>query len=89
MRFPINTTKLYCYSIIIFLVCYHRNIKFKGPYTINSEQRTIHHTYLDTIGRPVVVVNKDNLVEQHIADFEVQWTLLHGIINYCGFLVEL
>ena len=63
------------YSIILLLDCYHRNIKFKGPYTINSEQRTIHHTYLDTIGRPVVVVNKDNLVEQHIADFEVQWAL--------------
>ena len=53
------------------LYCYHRNIKFKAPYSMGNERRSIHHTYLDTIGRPVVVINKDNLVEHHIADFEV------------------
>lgn len=30
-----------------------------------------HRTYLDTVGRPVVVATKENLVEQHIVDFEV------------------
>lgn len=34
-------------------------------------KRELHYTYLDTIGRPVVVVQKSNLVEQHIQDFEV------------------
>ena len=50
---------------------YHRNIKFNSPYPMDNERRVVHHTYLDTIGRPVVVINKNNLVEQHIADFEV------------------
>ena len=33
--------------------------------------RELHFTYLDTVGRPVVVAHKTNLVEQHIQDFEV------------------
>lgn len=61
--------------------CYHRNIKFKAPYGMDNERRTIHHTYLDTIGRPVVIINKNNLVEQHIADFEVEWAL-YRVMNY-------
>ena len=32
---------------------------------------TLHHTYLDTVGRPVVQFRKQNLVEEHIQDFEV------------------
>jgi len=31
----------------------------------------LHFTYLDTVGRPVIVVRKSSLVEQHIQDFEV------------------
>jgi len=31
----------------------------------------LHFTYLDTVGRPVIVAQKTNLVEQHIQDFEV------------------
>ena len=36
-------------------------------------KRELHHTYLDTVGRPVVVAQKNYLVEQHIQDFEVQY----------------
>lgn len=50
-----------------------QNIKFKAPYLMDNERRMVHHTYLDTIGRPVVVINKNNLVEQHIADFELSY----------------
>lgn len=35
-------------------------------------KRELHFTYLDTVGRPVVVAHKTNLVEQHIQDFEVK-----------------
>ena len=30
-----------------------------------------HSTYLDTSGRTVIVTHKNNLVEQHIQDFQV------------------
>lgn len=49
---------------------------------MDNERRMVHHTYLDTIGRPVVVINKNNLVEQHIADFEVGWALVEVINHY-------
>jgi len=65
------TVTLYNKLLLSSLICYHRNIKFKAPYAMDNERRTMHHTYLDTIGRPVVVISKNNLVEQHIADFEV------------------
>lgn len=43
----------------------------KAPFAMKEGKRELHYTYLDTIGRPVVVVQKSNLVEQHIQDFEV------------------
>lgn len=47
--------------------------------------RELHFTYLDTVGRPVVVAHKTNLVEQHIQDFEVcivyhkKWQLIRPL----------
>ena len=38
---------------------------------MDKGNRELHFTYLDTVGRPVVVAHKTNLVEQHIQDFEV------------------
>ena len=49
----------------------HRNIVLKAPYSVQEQPREVLHTYLDTVGRPVVVATKSNLVEQHIVDFEV------------------
>jgi len=48
---------------------------------MDGEEHSLHYTYLDTIGRPVVVITKNNLVEQHIADFEV-WYAVIGVICY-------
>lgn len=31
-------------------------------------------TYLDTVGRPVVICRADNLVEQHVQDFELHYS---------------
>ena len=31
-------------------------------------------TYLDTVGRPVIVCRAENLVEQHIQEFELHYT---------------
>lgn len=48
------------------------DINVKTPYGINRHQEENHKTYLDTTGRPVVVLTKDNLVEGHIQDLEVK-----------------
>jgi len=49
-------------------------IKVKSPYPITEEKLQIHKTYLDTVGRPVVVLTKSNLMEGHIQDMEVHYT---------------
>ena len=48
-----------------------RDIDLKTSFDIQRKSDELHFTYLDTIGRPVIVARKTNLVEQHIADFEV------------------
>lgn len=50
------------------------NIKLKLPYHVTEGKREVHKTYLDTAGRPVVVLNKENVVESHIQDLEVHYT---------------
>lgn len=51
-----------------------RNIEVRAPFEVKREEDSVHHTYLDTTGRPVVVLSKSNLVESHIQDFEVHYT---------------
>lgn len=41
------------------------------PYDVEKRPQEKKFTYLDTSGRPVVVARKQNLVEQHIQEFEV------------------
>lgn len=50
------------------------DIKLTTPYPVEREPDTIHHTYLDTSGRPVIVARKRNLVEGHIQDLELTYT---------------
>ncbi|EDW28408.1 GL19179 [Drosophila persimilis] len=49
-------------------------IKFSTPYQISRRPNELVHTYLDTIGRPVVTFSKSNLVESHIADFTLNYS---------------
>ena len=49
----------------------YSNIELKAPFDMEEGKRELHFTYLDTVGRPVVVAHKTYLVEQHIQDFEV------------------
>uniref|UniRef100_A0A2R5LA90 Dolichyl-diphosphooligosaccharide--protein glycosyltransferase subunit 1 n=1 Tax=Ornithodoros turicata TaxID=34597 RepID=A0A2R5LA90_9ACAR len=51
-----------------------KDIRLKTPYGVTRLSDGRHYTYLDTIGRPVVVLQKSNLVEQHIQDFEIHYT---------------
>lgn len=50
-----------------------RDVQFKAPYDVDRSPDELHYTYLDTIGRPVVIVHKKNLVEGHIQDFELTY----------------
>ncbi len=53
------------------LLFFVRNVVLKSPYPVQQEEISRHYTYLDVMGRPVVTVRASNLVEDHIADFEV------------------
>ncbi|XP_030061927.1 dolichyl-diphosphooligosaccharide--protein glycosyltransferase subunit 1 [Microcaecilia unicolor] len=50
-----------------------KNIHVDSPYYIDRAQDELHYTYLDTLGRPVIVAHKSNLVEQHIQDIVVHY----------------
>lgn len=50
------------------------NIQITLPFDATQEKQQIHKTYLDTSGRPVVVLSKSNLVENHIQDFELHYS---------------
>ncbi|XP_065222156.1 dolichyl-diphosphooligosaccharide--protein glycosyltransferase subunit 1 [Planococcus citri] len=49
------------------------NIELSLPYPAERLADTLHHTYLDTIGRPVITIKKTNLVEDHIEPFELRY----------------
>nr|CAB3265738.1 dolichyl-diphosphooligosaccharide--protein glycosyltransferase subunit 1-like [Phallusia mammillata] len=51
-----------------------KNIKVHLPYEAKREKDELHLTYLDTVGRPVIIFTKQNLVEQHIEDFTLTYT---------------
>lgn len=50
-----------------------KNIKLIPPYSVTRLPDQVHYTYLDTVGRPVIVFTKENLVENHIHDFNVKY----------------
>lgn len=50
------------------------DIKVRLPYPAVREKDRVHKTYLDTIGRPKIVLRKSNLVELHIQDIEVEYS---------------
>lgn len=43
------------------------------PYSAERLPDSVHFTYLDTVGRPVITVRKTNLVEDHIEPFELRY----------------
>ncbi|ESO84348.1 hypothetical protein LOTGIDRAFT_196756 [Lottia gigantea] len=51
-----------------------KDIVVDPPYPVKRGSNELHHTYLDTVGRPVIVLYKTNLVEQHIQDFTVTYS---------------
>ena len=58
--------------MLIALVFFYSGIDLVTPYSIQRGKNDLHYTYLDTVGRPVIIIHKDNVVENHIQDFEVR-----------------
>ncbi|CAK9290897.1 unnamed protein product [Gordionus sp. m RMFG-2023] len=55
-------------------------VKVDTPYSVNRRDSSDskmpvkrHYTYLDTIGRPVLELSKENLIDEHIQDFIVHY----------------
>ncbi|KRX96299.1 Dolichyl-diphosphooligosaccharide--protein glycosyltransferase subunit 1 [Trichinella pseudospiralis] len=51
-----------------------KNIRVKPPYDVEQYPNSLHYTYLDVTGRPVITMRKRHLVENHIQDFELYYT---------------
>lgn len=51
-----------------------KNIELSLPYPVTRLPDTLHYTYLDTTGRPVLSITKRNLVENHIQNFKLKYT---------------
>lgn len=63
------------------------NIKLITPYSVNRLPDELHYTYLDTVGRPVIVFKKKNLVENHIHDFNLKYTFSKVLMIQEPFLI--
>ncbi|XP_003382687.1 PREDICTED: dolichyl-diphosphooligosaccharide--protein glycosyltransferase subunit 1-like [Amphimedon queenslandica] len=50
-----------------------KNINFLPPYPVHDQATSVHSTYLDTVGRPVIIAKAYNLVEQHILNFQLEY----------------
>ena len=49
------------------------DISVRMPYEYSRDDDSLHYTFLDITGRPVVTLTKDNLVEDHIQEFELRY----------------
>uniref|UniRef100_A0A0C9RE18 Dolichyl-diphosphooligosaccharide--protein glycosyltransferase subunit 1 n=1 Tax=Fopius arisanus TaxID=64838 RepID=A0A0C9RE18_9HYME len=50
------------------------NIEITTPYPVKRLPNEVHYTYLDTVGRPVIIMSSKNLVENHIANFNLKYS---------------
>jgi oligosaccharyltransferase complex subunit alpha (ribophorin I) len=53
-----------------------QDIQLTAPYPVEHLPNSLHFTYLDTKGRPVITLRKKNLIENHIQDFQVSKHIL-------------
>lgn len=49
------------------------NVTFRPPYPVDVEQCSFEYLCLDPFGRPSIIVKKQNLIEEHIEDFEIKY----------------
>ncbi|XP_021192112.2 dolichyl-diphosphooligosaccharide--protein glycosyltransferase subunit 1 [Helicoverpa armigera] len=70
------------------------SVKVNLPYPVTRLPDSLHYTYLDTKGRPVISFTKKNIVENHIEDFQLRYTfprllMLQEPLLVVGFLYAL
>ena len=51
-----------------------KDFKLNLPYAATRLPDSLHYSYLDTTGRPVISITKKNLVENHIQNFRLKYT---------------
>ena len=73
---------------LLFLLL-NSDIKCKTPYGVEKRPDTLHYTYLDVTGRPVIEVRKVNTVDNHIQDFEVMLTIVVQLFSFQFFHILL
>ncbi|KAH0553910.1 dolichyl-diphosphooligosaccharide--protein glycosyltransferase subunit 1 [Cotesia glomerata] len=49
------------------------NFELDLPYPVTRLPDSVHYSYLDTTGRPVIILTKKNIVENHIQDFSLKY----------------
>jgi oligosaccharyltransferase complex subunit alpha (ribophorin I) len=54
-----------------------KNIKMVAPYAVKRLPDEVHKTYLDTVGRPVIVLEKENVIANHIQQFTLYYEFEH------------
>lgn len=62
-----------CCAVQVVLPEGASNIQAKVPFPVEQSQE-VKHTYLDTTGRPVLVLHKKNVVPDHDVLFKVTYT---------------
>ncbi|KAK0095636.1 hypothetical protein PV326_007784 [Microctonus aethiopoides] len=51
-----------------------KNFELNLPYAATRLPDSLHYSYLDTTGRPVISITKRNLVENHIQNFSLKYS---------------
>jgi len=52
-----------------------RNVQLHLPYSFDSEEKKMTYSYLDTTGRPTIILTKENICDDHFQYFQVSYTL--------------
>jgi len=52
-----------------------RNVDVHLPYSFDSEERKMTYSYLDTTGRPTIILEKDNVCDDHFQYFQISYNL--------------
>jgi len=81
-RFVLNTTFAVTiddvvvddYTVRVILPEGSKDIQVQTPFSVDSQSSATHFTYLDTSGRPVLVLNKKNVISEHDKYFQVSYT---------------
>jgi len=74
-------------TVKIILPEHSTNLDFIAPYQVQKGANEKHYTYLDVVGRPVVVLTKQNVVENHIQDFQLKYKFSKVMIFQEPFIV--